>query len=61
MKIAGFLLLVAGWLLVLAALVLLRSAGARNAFVAAGAATETLGFVLAVRSHIAIRPGSDRA
>jgi small-conductance mechanosensitive channel len=52
MKIAGFLLLATGWLLVLAAIILLGSAGARAAFVAAGLGTEALGFSLAVRSHL---------
>jgi hypothetical protein len=52
MKTAGFLLLSTGWLLVLAAIVLLGSAGARSAFVAAGLGTQALGFALAVRSHL---------
>ena len=52
MKIAGFLSLLAGWFLVLAALALLPEGTARNAFVAAGVAVEALGFVLAVRSHM---------
>jgi VIT1/CCC1 family predicted Fe2+/Mn2+ transporter len=56
MKVAGFSLLLAGWLLVLAALVLLRSLRAQTAFVLAGLAVEALGLVLAVRSHLAPRP-----
>jgi hypothetical protein len=51
MKIAGFLSLVAGWLLVLAALILLPDGTARNAFVVAGLAVESVGLVLAVRAH----------
>ena len=37
MKIAGFLLLLTGWLLVLAAVVLLAAPAARSGFVLAGA------------------------
>ena len=55
MKIAGFLLLVAGWIIVLSALVLLASAPARVVFVLAGAAVEVLGLVLAFRSHLTLR------
>jgi hypothetical protein len=56
MRVAGFSLLLAGWLLVLAALVLLRSPRAQTEFVLAGLAVEALGLVLAVRSHLAPRP-----
>ncbi|HTA41411.1 MAG TPA: hypothetical protein VK789_03120 [Bryobacteraceae bacterium] len=52
MKIAGFLLLVAGWLLVLSALVLLRGSGPRSGFVLAGLAVEILGLALVFRSHL---------
>jgi len=52
MKIAGFLLLLTGWLLVLAAVVLLRAAGPRVAFVLAGFAVEVLALVLVFRSHL---------
>jgi hypothetical protein len=58
MKIAGFLLLFAGWFLALAAVVLLRSGPAQNAFVLAGIAVEILGLILAARSHVVFR--SDR-
>ena len=51
MKIAGFLLLLAGWAIVLAALVLL-AAPPRAAFVLAGLGVEILGLVLVIRSHI---------
>jgi membrane protein implicated in regulation of membrane protease activity len=51
MKPAGFLLLVAGWAIVVAALLLLPSAPSRVAFVLAGIAVQALGLVLAVRSH----------
>ena len=53
MKIAGFLLLLAGWLLVLSALALLAKGGAQSAFFLAGVAVELLGLVLFVRAHVA--------
>ena len=56
MKIAGFFLLVAGWLLVVASLIMLHTMGAQTAFILAGLAVEVLGLVLAVRSHLAPRP-----
>lgn len=52
MRFVGFLLMLSGWLLVLAAVVLLGSAGARGAFVFAGVAVEALGLVLVFRSHL---------
>ena len=54
MKLAGFLLLVAGWAIVVSALALLPSAGPRTAFVLAGMAVELLGLALAVRSHLVL-------
>lgn len=55
MKIAGFLLLLAGWFLVLAALVLLRAAWPQALFVLAGAGVEVLALVLLFRSHLVPR------
>jgi hypothetical protein len=54
MKLAGFLLLPAGWVIVLTALVLLAEtqAVARTGFVLAGVCVEALGLVLVVRAHI---------
>ena len=51
MRFVGFILLVAGWLLVLASIVLLGSPASRGAFVFAGMAIEALGLVLVFRSH----------
>lgn len=51
MKPAGFLLLVAGWAIVVAALLLLPSAASRVIFVLAGVGVQVLGLVLAVCSH----------
>ncbi len=52
MKAAGFSLLLAGWMLVLSALILLPGGGARGAFLAAGIGVEILGLVLAFRAHL---------
>jgi hypothetical protein len=52
MKFAGILLLLAGWFLVLASIVLLGTPGARGAFVFAGMAVEALGLILFFRSHL---------
>ena len=52
MKLPGFLMLVAGWAIVLAALVLLRSVPRQSAFVLAGLGVEAVGLVLVVRSHM---------
>ncbi len=51
MKITGFLLLLAGWGLVLSALALLRSVPAETGFVLAGIAVEGLGMGLVARAH----------
>jgi len=58
MKIAGFLLLLAGWLLVLSALALLSGGAARGAFILAGMAVEILGLVMVFRAHLT--PKEDR-
>jgi hypothetical protein len=55
MKIAGFLLLLAGWLLILSALALLARSGPRIAFLFAGSGVELLGLVLFVRSHLTLK------
>ena len=59
MKIAGFLLLLAGWLLILSALVLLARNGPRSAFLLAGSGVELLGLVLFVRSHLTLKEDRD--
>ena len=55
MKIAGFLLLLAGWAIVLSAIALLKSAAARGAFALSGAGVEVLGLALVIRAHITPR------
>jgi hypothetical protein len=51
MKLSAFLLLAAGWGIVVAALFLLPSPAPRMSFVLAGIAVQILGLVLAIRSH----------
>lgn len=53
MKVVGFLLMLAGWFLVLAALELLGAATSRALFVLAGIAVEVLGLVLVFRANLA--------
>jgi hypothetical protein len=55
MKVAGFLLLLTGWMLVVAAVALLPAAGPRSAFLLAGLGVELLGLVLVVRSHLSLK------
>ena len=50
MRIVGFFLQFAGWIIVLAAIALLRSAP-QTAFTLAGLCVQLLGLALAVRSH----------
>lgn len=54
MKLAGFLLLIAGWGITLLAIALLSAAAARFGFVLAGIAVELLGLALVVRSHLVL-------
>jgi len=51
MKLAGFLLLLSGWGIVVSTPPLLPSLGARSAFVLAGMAVELIGLTLVARSH----------
>ena len=52
MKLAGFLLLLSGWGIVVATLPLLPSFPARAAFVLAGMGVELLGLALVARSYL---------
>jgi len=54
MKVLGFLLLLAGWVIVLCSLALLPARPARSAFTVAGIAVELLGLGLAFRSHMVL-------
>jgi hypothetical protein len=51
LKLLGFMMLLAGWGIILAAVILLSQMPARMAFVIAGLGVEVLGFGLVVRSH----------
>jgi hypothetical protein len=51
MKLAGFLLLLAGWLIAGAAVILLVPANVRAIFVLAGMGVEVLGLSLVIRSN----------
>ena len=55
MKLAGFLLLIAGWGIVISTLPLLPSLTMRAAFVLAGMAVEFVGLGLVVRAHLVAR------
>jgi len=55
MRLTGFLFLLGGWLIVLAAVALLAPALARAAFVLAGFGVEVLGLIFVVRSHLTVR------
>ncbi len=51
MRLVGFLLLLAGWGLILSAVALLASTAPRASFVLAGFGVELLGLILVIRSH----------
>jgi hypothetical protein len=51
MKLAGFLLLLSGWGIVVSTLPLLPSLPMRAVFVLAGMAVELIGLTLVARSH----------
>lgn len=51
MKIAGFMLLVTGWGIVLAAVALLAAGAAQASFTVAGVAVEILGLAVVIRAQ----------
>jgi len=56
MKLAGFLLLLAGWIIVVAAVVLALPPNARMIFVLAGVGVEIVGLTLVILSNpLAVR------
>jgi hypothetical protein len=57
MKLAGLLLLVAGWGIVISAVALLPGPMARAGFVLAGVVVELLGLNLMVYSHLVLNTG----
>ena len=54
-KAIGFLLMLSGWLLVLASIALLPKPSARMAFIFAGIGVELLGMFVAARAHLTTR------
>ena len=58
MKLIGCLLLLSGWFLVLAALVMLPAFMQRAAFIAAAMAIEILGLALLTRAYTAMQKGA---
>ncbi len=56
---AGILLMLAGWVLMLAAVLMLSSLPSRTAFSGAGFGVEILGLVLLARAHVPARKKSD--
>jgi hypothetical protein len=51
MKLAGFLLMPAGWFIALSAVALLHTLPAQTVFVLAGVAIEVVGFIFVAREH----------
>lgn len=58
-RIAGILLILAGWILMLAAVLMLSTLPLRTGFTAAGLAVEILGFILLARTYIPKRKKHD--
>jgi uncharacterized membrane protein len=54
MKVAGFLLICAGFAIVLCTFMLLSTSAPRAAFVLAGIAVQALGLVLVFRAHFTL-------
>jgi hypothetical protein len=62
MRLAGLLMLLAGWAIVLAAIGMLPAQTIRAVFVLAGIAVEGLGMILMARAHLPEReerPGAE--
>ncbi len=55
LTLAGFLLSLAGWAIVLAAVALLKSLPQQGGFALAGVAVEVLGLILVARAHLPSR------
>jgi hypothetical protein len=59
MRVLGFLLLLAGWSIVLAAVILLGPGATRAVFLLAGIGVEVIGLVVVFRSHLSLRVGHE--
>lgn len=57
MKLTGFLLLMGGWIIVLAAIALLPSGPSQISFVLVALGVEALGLTLVFRAHLIPREG----
>ena len=55
MRFTGYLLLLSGWIIVLAVAVLRKASPQQAAFVLAGMGVEALGLVLVARAHLISR------
>jgi hypothetical protein len=55
LKLIGSLLLVSGWLIVLAALIMLVTVAQRAIFIAAGIGVEILGLILLTRGYTSMQ------
>lgn len=60
MKLAGIMLFVSGWIIVVAAIALLKTAAAQGGFLVAGMVVELLGLILEFRAHLIPRRGAER-
>jgi hypothetical protein len=58
LKLIGCLLLLSGWFLVLAALVMLPAFAQRAAFITAGIGVEILGLILLTRGYTTMQRGT---
>jgi hypothetical protein len=58
LKLIGCLLLLSGWLIVLAALIMLSAFGQRAAFITAGIGVEVLGMVLLTQAYTSMQRGT---
>jgi hypothetical protein len=59
MKVAGLLMMPAGWFIVLTALVLLKAYVVQNLFISAGIGVEVLGLILFTLSHMPSKGGNE--
>jgi hypothetical protein len=55
MRLAGFLLMPCGWIIVIAAIILLPAAPSRSLFALAGIGIEILGLMVVFRSQVVLR------
>ena len=61
MKLAGFFLMLGGWVIAVSAIMLLHTVPAETAFCLAGVAIELVGFFFVAREHIPKRSSKSDA